>query len=879
MIQNPTNGPNNTPDHTPMMQQYLRIKAQHPDVLLFYRMGDFYEMFYDDARRAAQLLDIALTQRGASAGAPIPMAGVPAVTLDAYLAKLVRKGESVAICEQRGEPGKTKGPMEREVVRIVTPGTLTDEALLEERRDNLLASVYGAGGRFGLAWLDLSAGRFSVMELGGIPALEAEIERLRPAELLAPDGAQPDLSPSSALKERPWRLRAPWHFDTESATRALTEQFRTRDLAGFGCADKPLGIAAAGALLAYVRETQKSALPHLLSITTEERDAALIMDPATRRNLELDESLAGKPELTLAGVFDRTATAMGGRMLRRWLHRPLRDRDTLRARYQAVATLMDSAQHATVAEPLKAIGDLERIIARIALRSARPRDLTQLRAALAVLPQLHQSLGATPSPLLQRLIAELAYHNDNHRADHALLTKAIVDSPPHYLRDGGVIAAGYDAELDELRQLGSNTEQFLLELEQKERERSGLSSLKLGFNRVQGFFIEVSRSQADKVPPDYLRRQTVKSAERFITPELKSFEDKVLGARDRALAREKALYETLLDHLTARLPALQSTTAAIAEIDVLACFAERAAALDCAQPELTDEPMLSIEGGRHPVVERAGREPFVPNDLRFDDSRRMLIITGPNMGGKSTYMRQTALIVILAHIGCYVPARRVVLGPMDRIFTRIGASDDLAGGRSTFMLEMTETANILNNATAQSLVLMDEVGRGTSTFDGLSLAWACAAFIANKIRAFTLFATHYFELTSLASEAPGVVNVHVEAVEHGDTLVFLHSVKEGPANQSYGLQVAALAGIPKSVTTQARRYLNELERERDALRTSTSPQGELPLFSPAPRPAPPQSASHQSAALEALRALDPNSLSPREALDLLFRLQQLDRGA
>jgi DNA mismatch repair protein MutS len=874
MIQNPTNGLNNTPDHTPMMQQYLRIKAQHPDVLLFYRMGDFYEMFYDDARRAAQLLDIALTQRGASAGAPIPMAGVPAVTLDAYLAKLVRKGESVAICEQRGEPGKTKGPMEREVVRIVTPGTLTDEALLEERRDNLLASVYGAGGRFGLAWLDLSAGRFSVMELGGIPALEAEIERLRPAELLAPDGAQPDLSPASALKERPWRLRAPWHFDTESATRALTEQFHTRDLAGFGCADKPLGIAAAGALLAYVRETQKSALPHLLSITTEERDAALIMDPATRRNLELDESLAGKPELTLAGVFDRTATAMGGRMLRRWLHRPLRDRETLRARYQAVATLMDSAQHATVAEPLKAIGDLERIIARIALRSARPRDLTQLRAALAVLPQLHQSLGAAPSPLLQRLIAELAYHNDNHRADHSLLAKAIVDSPPHYLRDGGVIAAGYDAELDELRLLGTNTEQFLLELEQRERERSGLSSLKLGFNRVQGFYIEVSRSQADKVPPDYLRRQTVKSAERFITPELKSFEDKVLGARDRALAREKALYEALLDHLTARLPALQSTTAAIAEIDVLTCFAERAAALDCAQPELTDEPMLLIEGGRHPVVERAGREPFVPNDLRFDDSRRMLIITGPNMGGKSTYMRQTALIVILAHIGCYVPARRVVLGPMDRIFTRIGASDDLAGGRSTFMLEMTETANILNNATAQSLVLMDEVGRGTSTFDGLSLAWACAAFIANKIRAFTLFATHYFELTSLASEAPGVVNVHVEAVEHGDTLVFLHSVKEGPANQSYGLQVAALAGIPKSVTTQARRYLNELERERDALRTSTSPQGELPLFSPALRSAPPE-----SAALEALRALDPNSLSPREALDLLFRLQQLDRGA
>jgi DNA mismatch repair protein MutS len=856
-----------------MMQQYLRIKAQHPDVLLFYRMGDFYEMFYDDARRAAQLLDIALTQRGASAGAPIPMAGVPAVTLDTYLAKLVRKGESVAICEQSGVAGKVKGPMERNVVRIVTPGTITDEALLEERRDTLLASVYGVNGRFGLAWLDLSAGRFSVMELAGVAALEAEIERLRPAELLAPDGAQPVLAPSSGPKERPWRLRAPWHFDTDSATRALTEQFRTRDLAGFGCADKPLAIAAAGALLAYVRETQKSALPHLLSIATEERDAALLMDPATRRNLELDESLAGKPEMTLAGVFDRTATAMGGRMLRRWLHRPLRDRGALRARYQAVATLMEGALHTSLAEPLKAIGDLERILARIALRSARPRDLTQLRAALAVLPELRRILGPVSSPLLEKLVAELSQRQECHRDDHALLTEALVESPPHYLRDGGVIAAGYDAELDELRLLGSDTEQFLLDLEKKERERSGLSSLKLGFNRVQGFYIEVNRSQADRVPAEYLRRQTVKSAERFITPELKSFEDKVLGARDRALAREKELYEALLDHLTQRLPALQSATAAIAQIDVLSCFAERAASLDCVQPELVDVPMLLIDGGRHPVVERAGREPFVPNDLRFDDSRRMLIITGPNMGGKSTYMRQTALIVILAHIGCYVPARRAVLGPMDRIFTRIGASDDLAGGRSTFMLEMTETANILNNATAMSLVLMDEVGRGTSTFDGLSLAWACAAFIANKIRAFTLFATHYFELTSLAGEAPGVANVHVEAVEHGDALVFLHSVKEGPANQSYGLQVAALAGIPKSVTARARRYLTELERERDALRTLTSPQAELALFAPAPDAALPE-----SAALEALRALDPNSLSPREALDLLFRLQQLDRG-
>jgi len=858
-------------EHTPMMQQYLRIKAQHPDVLLFYRMGDFYEMFYDDARRAAELLDIALTQRGASAGAPIPMAGVPAVTLDGYLAKLVRKGQSVAICEQRGDPGKTKGPMEREVVRIVTPGTVTDEALLEERRDNVLASVCGQGGRYGLAWLDLSAGRFSVMELANLESLEAEVERLRPAEILAPDGAQPALTRTSAGEERPWRSRAPWHFEIDSATRALTEQFRTRDLAGFGCADKTLAIAAAGALLAYVRETQKSALPHLLSITTEERDAALIMDPATRRNLELDESMAGSAELTLAGVFDRTATPMGGRLLRRWLHRPLRDRDILRARYHAVATLIEQAQSVQPGESLRAIGDLERILARIALRSARPRDLAQLRTALAALPPLRRMVATAQSPLLEQLKSDISEHHD----EHALLERAIVEAPPHYLRDGGVIAAGYDAELDELRALGGNNEQFLVELERRERERSGLSSLKLGFNRVQGFFIEVNRSQADRVPADYLRRQTVKSAERFITPELKSFEDKVLGARDRAQARERALYDGLLDQLCANLPALQASTGAIAQIDVLSCFAERATALHCAQPELVDDPMLHIEGGRHPVVERAGREPFIPNDLRFDDSRRMLIITGPNMGGKSTYMRQTALIVILAHIGCFVPARRAVLGPMDRIFTRIGASDDLAGGRSTFMLEMTETANILNNATDKSLVLMDEVGRGTSTFDGLSLAWACAAFIATKIRAFTLFATHYFELTSLAGEAPGVANVHVEAVEHGDRLVFLHSVKEGPANQSYGLQVAALAGIPKSVTAQARRYLTELERERDALRSHSSPQGELALFAPVAAPVPVQ----ESAALKALRAADPNTLSPRDALDLLFRLQQLDRGA
>jgi DNA mismatch repair protein MutS len=848
--------------HTPMMQQYLRIKAQHPGALLFYRMGDFYEMFYDDARRAARLLDIALTQRGASAGAPIPMAGVPAVSIDTYLARLVRQGESVAICEQKGDPAKSKGPVEREVVRIVTPGTLTDEALLDERRDNLLASVHGRDGRFGLAWLDLSAGHFTVMEVADAAALDAELERLHPAELLAPDGAPP-------VSDRSWRLRPPWHFELETATRCLTEQFHTHDLSGFGCADKPLAVAAAGALLAYVRETQMAALPHLRSLSTEERDGALIMDPATRRNLELDESLTGKPEFTLAGVYDRTATAMGSRMLRRWLHRPVRDRAVLRARYHAVATLIEDSRHCTLAESLRQIGDVERILARIALRSARPRDLANLRAALGATPVLEGFLrgAAAASPLLERLLAELG----DHRAEHALLCRAVVEVPPHFLRDGGVIAAGYDAELDELRLLGSDTEQFLLDLERRERERTGLSSLRLGFNRVQGFYIEVNRSQAESVPKEYQRRQTVKSAERFITPQLKEFEDKVLGARDRSLAREKALYETLLDHLIERLPLLQRTAAAIAEIDVLACFAERAATLDCVQPELAEQSVLRIEGGRHPVVEQASRKPFIANDLSLDESRRTLVITGPNMGGKSTYMRQTALIVILAHAGCFVPARRALLGPLDRIFTRIGASDDLAGGRSTFMLEMTETANILNNATERSLVLMDEVGRGTSTFDGLSLAWACAAFISREIRAFTLFATHYFEITSLPDEVPVAANVHVAAVEHGDTLVFLHSLKDGPANQSYGLQVAALAGIPQSVIAAARRYLTELERERDALRSCVSHQDQLPLFAPA-------STHPRSAVLTALRSVDPDGLSPRAALDLVFRLRELDNG-
>ncbi len=849
--------------HTPMMQQYLRVKAEYPDTLLLYRMGDFFELFYDDAKRAARLLDITLTARGQSAGAPIPMAGVPAHSVDGYLARLVRKGESVAICEQIGDPAKSKGPVERQVVRVVTPGTVTDDALMEERRDTLLAALHANGERYGLAWLDLGAGRFTVMELAGDEALAAELERLRPAEILVADGhPHPGPLPRAGEGERNIRVRPPWHFEFESAQRHLTEQFGTRDLEGFGCANKPLAIAAAGALLQYVRDTQKSALPHLVGLITQERDDAVLMDPATRRNLELDESHASNADATLAGVLDHTATAMGGRELRRWMHRPLRDRAILRERYHAIETLMAGRIDIPLREELAAVGDIERILARVALRSARPRDLAQLRTGLARLPVVQQHIGTMDSPLVGKLSACIATHPDIV----TLLESAVVESPPPVIREGGVIATGYDSELDELRAISSDTDQFLIDLERRERERTGLSSLKLGYNRVSGFFIEINRSQADNVPADYVRRQTVKNSERFLTAELRSFEDKVLGAREKSLAREKELYDALLGLLIEKLVVLQASAAGLAELDVLANLAERAVALDLTRPELVEEPCLQIEAGRHPVVERFIDQAFVPNDLDLDDARRMLIITGPNMGGKSTYMRQTALIAILASMGSFVPARRVILGPIDRIFTRIGASDDLAGGRSTFMLEMTETAAILNSASAQSLVLMDEVGRGTSTFDGMSLAWAAAAHIATHIRAFTLFATHYFELTTLAEEIPGVANVHLDATEHGDRLVFLHAVRPGPANQSYGLQVAALAGVPKNVVRAARKYLAELERERAHLKGST-PQAEFPFTGAARDPVAEELVSE-------LAALNPDELSPKQALEALYRLKK-----
>lgn len=842
------------------MQQYLRLKAQHPDALLFYRMGDFYELFFDDAKRAARLLDITLTARGQSAGQPIPMAGVPYHSAETYLSRLVRRGESVAICEQIGDPahnrGGAKGPVERQVVRIVTPGTVTDDAFLDARRDTLLAALYREDKRFGLAWLELASGRFCVLEGDDAEALASEIERLRPAELLISEQSKPD-GVTTHVRERPI-----WHFDLETSIRLLCEQFSTRDLAGFGCANHTLAIRAAGCLLQYVRDTQKAALPHLRGLRTEERTEAVLLDAATRRNLELDVSLSDRPECTVAAVLDHTATAMGGRELRRWLHRPLREKQTIDLRLSAVGALIEGALYRPLHDTLSHVGDIERGLARVALKSARPRDLAQLRDALARLPELQQLLAKEEAPLLRQLAQQTGTYPDIH----ALLARAIIESPPPILRDGGVIAVGYDADLDELKRISEHSDQYLLDLETRERERSGIPGLRLGYNRVQGYYIEISRSLADKVPPDYHRRQTVKNAERYITPELKEFEDKVLGARDRALAREKLLYDQLLDQLIARLAELQTTASALAALDVLGNFAERAITLRYAPPTLTDDPVIEITEGRHPVVERFIDQPFVPNDLQLNDQRRMLVITGPNMGGKSTFMRQTALIVILARIGSYVPASAARIGPVDRVFTRIGASDDLAGGRSTFMLEMTEAANILNNATDQSLVLMDEIGRGTSTYDGLSLAWSCANHIAKHVRAFTLFATHYFELTSLGGELDGCANVHLDATEHGDRLIFLHTVKDGPANQSYGLQVAALAGVPPKVITAARKYLHELER-RSAATHAPRPQQELMLELPREE--------EEHAAVTALREIDPDAMTPREALDALYKLKSI----
>ncbi|UIL53284.1 MULTISPECIES: DNA mismatch repair protein MutS [Pantoea] len=843
------------PSHTPMMQQYLRLKAEHPDILLFYRMGDFYELFYDDAKRASQLLEISLTKRGASAGEPIPMAGVPYHAVESYLAKLVQLGESVAICEQIGDPALSKGPVERKVVRIVTPGTISDEALLQERQDNLLAAIVQGPRGFGYATLDISSGRFRLTEPGDAETMAAELQRTNPAELLYPE----DFQAMSLIDQRRGLRRRPlWEFEIDTARQQLNLQFGTRDLNGFGVENAHLGLSAAGCLLQYVKDTQRTTLPHIRSLSMERQQDSIIMDAATRRNLEITQNLAGGTENTLAAVLDKTVTPMGSRMLKRWLHMPLRDARIINQRQESIAELQNLSE--TLQPVLRQVGDLERILARLALRTARPRDLARMRHAFQQLPELNQLLAEVESEQLKQLRTRMGEFTDLRE----LLERAVIESPPVLIRDGGVIAPGYNAELDEWRALADGATDYLDKLEIREREKLGLDTLKVGFNAVHGYYIQVSRGQSHQVPMHYVRRQTLKNAERYIIPELKEYEDKVLTSKGKALALEKSLYEALFDQLLPHLEALQLSAAALAELDVLSNLAERAWSLNYCRPVLQDKPGIKISGGRHPVVEQVLKEPFIANPLSLAPQRRMLIITGPNMGGKSTYMRQTALIALMAWIGSFVPADETLIGPLDRIFTRVGAADDLASGRSTFMVEMTETANILHNATENSLVLMDEIGRGTSTYDGLSLAWACAENLANRIKAMTLFATHYFELTTLPEKMEGVVNVHLDAVEHGDTIAFMHSVQDGAASKSYGLAVAALAGVPKEVIKRARNKLKELETVSSHTASSTVDGSQLPLL-----------VEETSPAVEALEALDPDTLTPRQALEWIYRLKSL----
>lgn len=848
--------------HTPMMQQYLKIKAEFQDMLVFYRMGDFYELFYDDARKAARLLDITLTARGKSGGNPIPMAGIPYHAAESYLARLVNQGESIAICEQIGDPATSKGPVERAVTRVITPGTVTDEALLRERHENLLVAITDDTEQPGLATLDLASGRFTVMQPPDRRTLLEELARLQPAELLVNEEVRED----SSFARYNTRGRPPWHFDVSTARTHLCEHFGTRDLSGFGCETLTPAIAAAGCILHYVRDTQRAALPHITGLITESISDSIIMDPATRRNLELEVTLSGQTEHTLFDLLDQTTTSMGSRELRRWLNRPLRDTSRLLERQSGIATLLDIILREDLQNLLRGVGDIERILTRVALLSARPRDLSTLRNSLAILPGLRSALDAADNPALQKLSGEIGAFP----ALTALLESAIIDTPPVQIRDGGVLAEGYDEELDELRNLGSNAEDFLLQMEAREREATGISSLKVGYNRVHGYYIEISRSNSDVVPDHYVRRQTLKGVERYIIPELKAFEDKVLSARERALAREKFLYEALLKRIGEDLLPLRQCAGAIAGLDVLLSLAQVADVHQWTAPTFRRENGISYEAGRHPVIESLIDEPFVPNDLLLDQKRRMLLITGPNMGGKSTFMRQTALIVLLAYMGSFVPATHAEIGPIDRIFTRIGASDDLTSGQSTFMVEMTEAANILHNASERSLVLMDEIGRGTSTFDGLSLAWACAEHLAGHNSALTLFATHYFELTALPESLDCIHNVHLDAIEHHGEIVFMHNVKSGPASRSYGLQVAKLAGIPAPVISRAQDMLASLESGRRqgepkvAPATVAEPANQLDLFRVSP-----------DKTLESLSRLDPDELSPRRALETLYELKAL----
>lgn len=839
--------------HTPMMQQYLRVKAQHPDKLVFYRMGDFFELFMDDAERAARLLDLTLTARGASNGKKIPMAGVPVHASEGYLGRLVKLGESVAICDQVSDPATSKGLVDREVVRIVTPGTITDDNLLDHKRDNYICALHRQNELFGLASIELSSGDFVLQSFDAYGDLLGEIERLQPAEIIVQDGEELN------IPERLLQPLQPWLFEHESATRLLVEQFHTKDLSGFGGDDVPLAVCAAGALLQYVKDTQRKALPHLTGLRVQRNQDTIVIDAISRKNLEIDQSIDGNQQHCLTGVVDKTQTAMGARCLRRWLGQPSLNFSELNCRYQAVDEFIHSNSYTDLQILLKSIADIERIRARIAIVTARPRDLSACRDSLQQLPALQNIISALASPRIEDLCKKLAVP----AALSALLDNTLKQEPSVALKDGGVIAQGFDAELDELRALHANADDFLLQLEKREQQQSGIQTLKVAYNRVHGYYIEVSKAQSEHVPEHYTRRQTLKNVERYITSELKEFEDKVLSAKERALNREKYLYEQLLQSLLAHLDALQTIANTIAELDVLVCFAQVALDYDYVKPELSTDIGIHIKKGRHPVVERIQSNPFVPNDTELTPASRLMLITGPNMGGKSTYMRQTALITILAFAGCFVPASAATLGPIDRIFTRVGASDDLSTGRSTFMVEMTEAANILNNATERSLVLMDEIGRGTSTFDGLSLAWACAQHLTSINKALTTFATHYFELTTLAKELEGATNVHIDAIEHDDEIIFLHELKPGPANQSYGLQVAQLAGVPRSVIKNAKQRLAVLEQQ--AVKTDAI-QAEMPLMVE-PEPNHP--------AIDKLGDINPDELTPKQALEILYELKKL----
>ncbi len=842
--------------HTPMMQQYLRIKAEHPTQLLFYRMGDFYELFFDDAKKAASLLDITLTARGQSGGDPIPMAGVPYHAVENYLAKLLSLGEPVVICEQVGDPATSKGPVERKVTRILTPGTLTDEALLDDKRENLLVAIAINKASYGIASVELSSGRLVLQEVPSLTSLQNELERLQAKELLIPE----NFSLLEPLKSMPLIHKRPaWDFDYTTSVKKLCLQLNVHNLDAFECAHLKAAIEASGCLLRYAEETQRTTMHHIHQILVEQSEDFVQLDAHTCRNLELIQNLQGERKNTLHSVLDHTKTPMGSRLLSRWLCRPLRNHTQLQLRFDAVTAFIKMENLESFQTLLKEIGDMERVLARIGLQSARPRDLIKLRAALHVIPDIKNHLQQAAV-----LSAEKLSQLNPHAPLYDLLCKAIVENPPLVLRDGGVIAKGYDDTLDELRNLSENAEGYLRELEQKEQKRTGLSTLKVGFNRVHGFYIEISRNQANNAPKDYLRRQTLKNVERYITPELKTFEEKVLSSNEKALAREKMLYEALLKTLTFDLKTLQSAALVLGEIDVLSNFGERAKTLDYHCPTLSKESGVAIEKGRHPVVEQLSNEPFIPNDIHLNANLSMLLITGPNMGGKSTYMRQTALIVLLTHVGSFVPAQSAMIGPIDRIFTRIGASDDLAKGQSTFMVEMTETANILHHATTQSLVIMDEIGRGTSTFDGLALAWATAYALSQRLHALTLFSTHYFELTHLAERLDNVENVHLDAKEHGENLTFLHTVEKGPANKSYGLQVAKLAGLPAYVIQHAQKTLQKLE-QKQSLKQSSPP---LPEVKPVKNPQWEKLANY-------LEQVDPDTLSPKEALQKLYEIKNI----